>query len=81
MATTYPRCNRNTTERLRRSAAILAVIEQQRNITRDPRLGAGLESFLITRELRDLENACRAEESALGEPIPEVFVTRVRKIS
>ena len=81
MATTHAGCNRNTTERLRRSVAILAVIERQRNTTRDPRLGAGLESFLINRELRELENACRAEESALGEPIPEVSVTRVRKIS
>ena len=81
MATTYTRCNRNTTERLRRSVAVLAVIEQRRNATQDPRLGAGLESFLVNRELRELENACLAEESALGEPIPEAFVTRVRKVN
>lgn len=44
--------------RLERSAAVLAMIDHRRRQTRDRNLGAGLERFIVERELREL-----AEES------------------
>ena len=41
--------------RLRRSAAVLAVVDYRRRQSRDPRIGVAVERFIVERELKELE--------------------------
>ncbi len=45
----------DTTDRLKVSASVLATIDQRREQMQDPNLGAGVERYIIRRELRELE--------------------------
>ena len=61
----------NTKDRLERAVRALAVVERRRSETGDTKLGAGLERFIVRRELRELE------QEILENPGPlEVFLVR-----
>jgi hypothetical protein len=57
-------------ERLERGARLLAIIGERREATGDSQLGAGVERFIIDRELRELE-----------PDTPDVPEQRVTKVS
>ncbi len=55
--------------RLERSAAVLAVIDYRRRQARDRHLGAGLERFIIERELKELADEWMSADSAATEGV------------
>ena len=54
-----------TKERLERGARVMAVIERRRTETGDPRLGAGIERFILTRELNELTEEILMDPGAM----------------
>ena len=50
--------------RLGRSAAVLATIDYRRRQSRDPRIGAAIERFIVERELKELEDEAAAAPPA-----------------
>jgi hypothetical protein len=54
-----------TKERLERGARVMAVIERRRAETGDPRLGAGIERFILNRELSELTEEILMDPGAM----------------
>ena len=54
-----------TKERLERGARVMAVIERRRAETSDPRLGAGIERFILNRELSELTEEILMDPGAM----------------
>jgi len=54
-----------TKERLERGARVMAVIERRRAETGDPRLGAGIERFILKRELSELTEEILMDPGAM----------------
>ena len=50
-----------TRQRLVKAASLIALLDQRRQVSEDPNLGSNIESMIIDRELRELE-----EEIALN---------------
>lgn len=64
--------------RLQRATMLLAIIDRRRLETRDANLGAGLERYLLNRELRELEEL---PEPAVAVSQASTSPVRVRRPS
>jgi hypothetical protein len=56
-----------TKERLERGYRVMAVIGRRRAETGDPRLGAGIERFILNRELNELTEEILMDPGAMEQ--------------
>ena len=54
-----------TKDRLERGVRVLTVLDERRTETGNASLGAGIERFIVSREMRDLEEEILADPGAL----------------